>query len=233
MSSQALVCIPTYNERSNLPSLLDELLATSPVDVLIVDDNSPDGTGRLAELRAEKDKRIHVIHRATKLGLGSAYISAFGYALKHNYRFILQMDADFSHQPRHVPQMLRAIEFDDVIIGSRYVEGGSVENWPLSRRVLSRGGSMYARTILASKVFDMTSGFKCFRREVLEAIDVDTLMTNGYAFQIETTHRALRQGFRVKEIPIVFFERENGRSKMNNGIVAEAVTSVWRMRFRR
>jgi dolichol-phosphate mannosyltransferase len=233
MSSKALVCIPNYNERANLPSLLDELLATSPVDVAIIDDNSPDGTGRLADLRAEKDSRIHVIHRATKLGLGSAYIAAFTHALTKDYRFILQMDADFSHQPRHVPQMLRAIEFDDVVIGSRYIDGGSVENWPLIRRVLSRGGSLYARTVLSSSVFDMTSGFKCFRREVLEAINVETLMTNGYAFQIETTHRALQQGFRIKEIPIVFFERENGRSKMSNGIVAEAVTSVWRMRFRR
>jgi dolichol-phosphate mannosyltransferase len=228
----ALVCIPTYNERSNLPSLLDELLRTADVDVLIIDDNSPDGSGRIADLRSQDDPRISVIHRAAKLGLGTAYVAGFKWGLARGYKYLLEMDADFSHQPRYVPQLLRAVERDaDVALGSRYVDGGGVENWPLHRLALSKGGSLYARSILSMDVQDLTSGFKCFRREVLEALDLDACKTTGYAFQIELSYRAHRLGFRIKEIPIMFFERENGKSKMSNAIIAEAVTAVWKLRL--
>jgi dolichol-phosphate mannosyltransferase len=229
----ALVCVPTYNERENLVSLVEELLETAPVDVLVVDDNSPDGTGQVAEMLAKRHPaRLWVLHRGGKLGLGTAYIAAFRWGLERGYRFLLEMDADFSHQPRHVPALLRAAETFDVVLGSRYIDGGGIVNWGLGRRLLSRGGSLYARSILDLPVRDLTSGFKCFRREVLEAIDLSTVTTAGYAFQIELTHRACALGFRVKEIPIVFYERAEGRSKMSTEIVAEAVTAVWKMRFR-
>jgi len=228
----ALVCVPTYNERENLPSLVEELLDTAPVDVLVIDDASPDGTGRVADLLAKRSGgRVHVLHRGRKLGLGTAYVDGFRYGIAHGYQLLLEMDADFSHQPRYVPELLRAAEHNDVVLGSRYVDGGAVENWGLLRQGLSRGGSLYARSILKVPVRDLTSGFKCFRREVLEAIDLSTVRTTGYAFQIELTWRAWRLGFRIKEVPIVFFERQGGKSKMSGGIVAEAVTSVWKMRF--
>ena len=228
---RAIVCIPTYNERENLPSIVDELLRTAPVDILVIDDNSPDGTGQVADLLAEREKRVHVLHRPQKQGLGRAYLAAFQWALERGYDVIFEMDADFSHQPRYVPEFLRAIEHNDLVLGSRYVEGGGTENWGLARRVLSRGGSVYARSILGVPVHDLTGGFKCFRREVLEAIDLQTVQTVGYAFQIELTYRAWKQGFRIKEIPIVFYERSLGRSKMDRRIVAEAVTKVWGIRF--
>jgi dolichol-phosphate mannosyltransferase len=232
--NDALVCIPTYNERTNLPSLLDELLRAAPVDVLIIDDNSPDGTGQLADMRAENDPRIAVMHRAGKLGLGTAYVAGFQWALARGYKRILEMDADFSHQPRYVPELLRAVEHDaDVALGSRYVEGGGVENWPLKRLVLSKGGSLYARTILSMNIRDLTSGFKCFRREVLEAIDLSAVRSTGYSFQIELSYRAHKLGFRIKEIPIVFFEREHGKSKMSNSIITEAITAVIKLRLDR
>ena len=230
--SNALVCIPTYNERDNLPSLLEELLDTAPVDVLVIDDASPDGTGSVADLLAKKSGgRVQVLHRARKLGLGTAYIAGFRLGLLRGYRYLLEMDGDSSHQPRYVPELLRAAEGADVVIGSRYVDGGDVENWELWRRVLSRGGSAYARAILQMQVRDLTSGFKCFRREVLEAIDLDDIHTTGYAFQIELSYRAFQLGFRLKEIPIVFYERQSGRSKMSGHIVTEAITAVWKMRF--
>ena len=229
----ALVCVPTYNERDNLPSLVEELLDTAPVDVLVIDDSSPDGTGRVADLLAKRfPSRVFVLHRGGKLGLGTAYIAGFRWGLERGYRLLLEMDADFSHQPRYVPSLLRAAETFDVVLGSRYVDGGGVVNWGLGRRLLSRGGSLYARSILGLPVQDLTSGFKCFRREVLDAIDLSTVTTAGYAFQIELTQRAHALGFRVKEIPIVFYERVEGRSKMSADIVAEAVTAVWKMRFR-
>lgn len=231
--SNALVCLPTYNERDNLPSLVEELLDTAPVDVLVIDDASPDGTGPVADLLAKKSGgRVSVLHRARKLGLGTAYIAGFRLGLERGYRFLLEMDADYSHQPRYVPEFLRAAEGADVVLGSRYVEGGDIVNWELWRQGLSRAGSVYARSILQIPVRDMTTGFKCFRREVLEAIDLSTITTTGYAFQIELTYRAWKLGFRIKEIPIVFYERQNGRSKMSRSIVGEAVTSVWKMRFR-
>jgi dolichol-phosphate mannosyltransferase len=228
----ALVCLPTYNERENLPSLVDELLDTAPVDVLVIDDASPDGTGRVADLIAKRSGgRLHVLHRGKKLGLGTAYVDGFRWGLERGYRLLLEMDADFSHQPRYVPALLRAAEHHDVVLGSRYIDGGGVENWGLLRQGLSRGGSIYARSILHVPVRDLTSGFKCFRREVLEAVDLSTVTTTGYAFQIELTWRAFRLGFRIKEVPFVFFERAGGRSKMSKDIVAEAVTAVWKMRF--
>lgn len=230
--SSALVCIPTYNERDNLPSLVEELLDTAPVDVLVIDDASPDGTGRVAELLAKKSAgRVQVLHRARKLGLGTAYIDGFRHGLAKGYRLLLEMDGDSSHQPRYVPELLRAAEGADLVIGSRYIEGGDVENWEPWRRALSRGGSTYARTILQMPVRDLTSGFKCFRREVLDAIGLETIRTTGYAFQIELSFRAWKLGFRLKEVPIVFYERQSGRSKMSRQIVAEGITSVWKMRF--
>ena len=230
-TSDALICIPTYNERENLPSIVEELLRTAPVDVLVVDDNSPDGTGQVADLLAEKHPRVKVLHRPGKQGLGRAYVAAFKWALERPYRHVFEMDADFSHQPRYVPEFLRAIERYDLVLGSRYVEGGGTVNWSPVRKLISKGGSTYARTILNLPVRDVTGGFKCFRREVLEAIDLDSIQTTGYAFQIELTYRAHKQGFRIKEIPIVFYERVAGQSKMDKKIVAEAMRKVWSIRF--
>ena len=228
----ALVCLPTYNERQNLASLVEEVLDTAPVDVLVIDDNSADGTGRVADLLAKKNPgRVFVLHRGRKLGLGTAYVDGFRWGLERGYRLLLEMDADFSHQPRYLPELLRAAETFDVVLGSRYVDGGGTENWGLVRQALSRGGSVYTRSILHLPVKDPTTGFKCFRREVLDAVDLATVTTTGYAFQIELTYRAWKLGFRIKEVPIVFFERENGRSKMSGDIVREAVTAVWKMRF--
>ncbi len=229
--SAALVCLPTYNERENLSSLIEEILHTVAVDVLVIDDNSPDGTGRVADLIAAREPRVHVLHRPAKLGLGTAYIAAFRWGLQRGYEKLIEMDADFSHQPRYLPELLRASENADLVLGSRYVDGGGTENWGLVRRCVSRGGSLYARGILKIPVKDLTGGFKLFRREVLEAIDLDAIDTTGYAFQIELTYLAYKKGFRIKEIPIVFYERVAGRSKMSAGIIAEAVTKVWAIRF--
>jgi dolichol-phosphate mannosyltransferase len=230
-TSDALICIPTYNERENLPSIVEELLRTAPVDVLVIDDNSPDGTGQVADLLAEKHARVKVLHRPGKQGLGRAYIAGFKWALERPYRYVFEMDADFSHQPRYVPEFLRAIERYDLVLGSRYVDGGGTVNWSSVRKAISKGGSAYARTILNLPVRDVTGGFKCFRREVLEAVDLDSIQTTGYAFQIELTYRAHKQGFRIKEIPIVFYERVHGKSKMDGKIVAEAMRKVWSIRF--
>ncbi len=227
----ALVCLPTYNERDNLASLIDEILHTAPVDVLVVDDNSPDGTGRVADLIAQREPRVSVLHRERKAGLGAAYVHAFQQGLARGYRLLFEMDADFSHQPRYLPELLRAGESADLVLGSRYIPGGGTENWGLGRKALSRFGSEYARRILHLPFHDVTGGFKLFRREVLEAIDLASVTTTGYAFQIELTYRAYKHGFRIREVPIVFFEREAGRSKMDAGIIAEAVTKVWSMRF--
>jgi dolichol-phosphate mannosyltransferase len=227
----AVVCLPTYNERENLASIVEELLRVAPVDILVIDDNSPDGTGAVADGIAEKEPRVHVLHRPGKEGLGKAYLAGFEWALKRPYKYIFEMDADFSHQPRYIPEFLRAIEHYDLVLGSRWVDGGGTENWSAVRKVISKGGSIYARGILGLGISDLTGGFKCFRREVLEALDLEGVQTTGYAFQIELTYRAIQQGFRVKEIPIVFFERTAGQSKMSSRIVLEAVRKVWTMRF--
>ncbi|HND11791.1 MAG TPA: polyprenol monophosphomannose synthase [Pseudomonadota bacterium] len=231
--NEALIIIPTYNERDNLPTLCDQVLAALPTaDLLIVDDNSPDGTGQLADEMAKANPRIHVLHRSGKLGLGTAYIAGFRYALSKHYQYIFEMDADFSHDPVYLPALLAAAKDGaGVVIGSRRVPGGGTENWGLSRQLISAGGSLYARTILGLGVRDLTSGFKCFRREVLEAIDLDAVRSNGYSFQIEMTYRAVRKGYSVAEVPIIFIDRRAGQSKMSSKIFAEAMGMVWRLRF--
>ena len=229
-----LVVIPTYNERENLPTLLDRLFEAVPeAHALVVDDGSPDGTGALADERAASDPRVHVLHRTTKDGLGRAYLAGFSWGLERGYDRLVQMDADLSHDPADVPRLLKASESADFALGSRYVEGGGTVNWGLFRRALSRGGSLYARTILGLPYQDLTGGFKCWNRRVLEAIDLPSIQSNGYSFQIEMTYRALRRGFRATEVPIVFTDRVDGVSKMSKKIVVEAVGMVWRLRLSR
>jgi dolichol-phosphate mannosyltransferase len=227
---RALVCLPTYNEIENLRPVTDAILAAAPVDVLVVDDGSPDGTGRLADEIAAREPRVHVLHRGRKEGLGKAYLAAFAWALARPYGLVLEMDADFSHHPRYLPRMLERAADADLVLGSRYVPGGGTVNWGLARKVISRGGSLYARTILGLPYRDLTGGFKCFRREVLEGIDLATVQCTGYAFQIELTYRAHRRGFRVAELPIVFEDRRVGHSKMSRRIVLEAIRKVWSIR---
>ncbi len=229
----ALVCIPTYNERENIEAIVQAVLAADPrVDVLIVDDNSPDGTGQLADGLAANEPRVRVLHREKKEGLGRAYLAAFRWALAAPYTYILEMDADFSHDPRYLPGIVDAAEAGaDLVLGSRYVTGGGTVNWGVGRQLISRGGSLYARTILGVGIQDLTGGFKCFHRRVLEAIDLDAVKSTGYAFQIELTYRALRKGFTVREVPIVFEDRRVGHSKMSKKIFAEALTMVWKLRL--
>ena len=229
---RALVCLPTYDERENIEAITSAILAATPeVDILVIDDNSPDGTGELADAIAAREPRVHVLHRPGKQGLGKAYLAGFAWALARGYALVLEMDADFSHNPTYLPHMLENAREADLVLGSRNVEGGGTVNWGVGRRILSRGGSLYARTILGLSVRDLTGGFKCFRREVLEAIDLTTVECSGYAFQIELTYRAARKGFRIVEIPIVFEDRRVGRSKMSRRIVLEAIRKVWSIRF--
>ncbi len=233
MAPRILIVTPTYNERENLETFVSRLHAVTPaVDVLVVDDSSPDGTGDLADTLAKGDPRIHVLHRAGKLGIGTAYIAGFEYALREGYDVVFEMDTDLSHDPRYVPDFLRALEAGaDVVIGSRNVAGGGVEGWGVGRHVLSKGGSLYSRTILGLRVRDLTSGYKAFTRRALEGIDLRSVRSEGYSFQIELTYRALRRGFRVTEVPIVFVDRRAGQSKMSRRIFAEAVAMVWKLRF--
>ncbi len=233
MSEQrrALICLPTYNERDNLSPITEASLAAAPeVDVLVIDDGSPDGTGVLADELAAREPRIHVLHRTKKEGLGKAYLAGFEWALSRGYALVLEMDADFSHDPKYLPALLAKAGEADLVLGSRYVPGGGTVNWGLGRRLLSKGGSLYARTILGVSIRDLTGGFKCFRREVLESIDLPTVECSGYAFQIELTYRTLRRGFRVAEVPIVFADRRVGQSKMSRRIVLEAIRKVWSIR---
>jgi len=227
------VLLPTYNERENLPRIVPAILQAAPVDVWILDDNSPDGTGALADDLAAKDTRVHVAHRPGKQGLGAAYLDGFRRALDAGYERIIEMDADFSHPPAALNDLLRLAETYDLVLGSRWVKGGGTKNWPWSRKLISRGGSFYARTMLGVGIRDLTGGFKCFRREVLETLDLAQVRTTGYAFQIELTYRAIKKGFRVVETPIVFVEREEGVSKMSRRIVVEAVLKVPMLRFER
>ncbi|RKG77339.1 polyprenol monophosphomannose synthase [Corallococcus exercitus] len=231
--NRALVCIPTYNERENIGPITQAVLAADPrVDILVVDDNSPDGTGQLADELAAKNPRVRVLHREKKEGLGRAYLAAFRWALAEGYTYILEMDADFSHDPRYLPTFLDAAEGGaDLVLGSRYVAGGGTVNWGVGRKIISRGGSLYARSILGVDVRDLTGGFKCFNRRVLESIDLDDVRSTGYAFQIELTYRTLRKGFAVREVPIVFEDRRVGHSKMNKKIFVEALGMVWKLRF--
>jgi dolichol-phosphate mannosyltransferase len=229
---QPLICLPTYDERENLAPMVEAILAAVPqVHILVIDDNSPDGTGRLADELAAREPRVKVLHRAGKEGLGKAYLAGFAWALQRPYGLVLEMDCDFSHDPRYLPAMLAAAEEADLVLGSRYVPGGGTVNWGLGRKLISRGGSLYARTILGLSARDLTGGFKCFRREVLEAIDLATVECTGYAFQIELTYRAARRGFKVRELPITFVDRRVGKSKMSRRIVLEAVRKVWSIRL--
>lgn len=230
--NRSIVVIPTYNEAENITRLLTEIHAVVPeMDVLVVDDNSPDGTGRIVSELGAKDARVRLLSRPGKLGLGTAYVAGFKDCLAHDYTVIVQMDCDFSHQPRYLADFMREIQDFDVVVGSRYIAGGATEDWPLSRKILSRGGNLYARTILGMKYADLTAGFKCWRRNVLEAIQLDVVGANGYAFQMEMTYRAFRQGFRIKEIPIVFPDRTMGQSKLGQGIFWESLAMPWRLRF--
>ncbi len=232
-----LIVLPTYNERENLPREIEAIekqlhLLPFAGDVLVVDDNSPDGTGAIADDLAARHDWVQVLHRAKKGGLGPAYLAGFDYGLRNGYSHILEMDCDLSHPPEALPSMLEASADADLVLGSRYVAGGDVAGWPLSRRFISRGGCLYARTVLGVQVNDLTGGFKCFRRWVLESLDLADVHAGGYAFQIELTYRTLRLGGRVVEVPITFTDRTAGSSKMSRSIVAEAVWKVPALRFR-
>jgi dolichol-phosphate mannosyltransferase len=230
---RALVIVPTYNERENLKALVQEVLAINErIHMLVVDDNSPDGTGAIAGAIAASEPRVNVLHRAGKLGLGTAYIEGFRYALERDYECVVEMDADFSHRPEDLHKLLAAIEEADVVLGSRNIPGGKVENWSILRRCISRGGSLYARMMLGIQVHDCTGGFKCFRREVLQNIDLDAVTSNGYGFQVEMNFLCHRAGFRIVEVPIVFPDRRVGHSKMSKRIVIEAAQLVWDLRRR-
>jgi dolichol-phosphate mannosyltransferase len=232
------VIVPTYNERPNLEPLVAAARETlegcaSDYSILIVDDNSPDGTGELADRLAASDRRVRVLHGPAKLGLGRAYLAGFRLALAEGAALVIEMDADLSHDPGYLPDMISAARGADLVLGSRYVPGGGVRNWGSVRRLVSRGGCLYARTVLGVDIHDLTGGFKCFRREVLEALDLESVQAEGYAFQVELTYRALEAGFRVKEIPIVFIERRRGESKMSRRIMLEAISMIPRLRLGR
>lgn len=230
---KTLIIIPTYNELENLPRLLPVVLSKdSTINILIVDDNSPDGTASFVEDEMKKDNRIHIIKRPSKQGLGTAYIAGFKFALQNQFDLIFEMDADFSHDPNEIPKFLEEIKKSDVVLGSRYITGVNVINWPMRRLLLSWFANFYTRVITGMSVHDATGGFKCFRKEVLQAIDLDKVTSNGYAFQIEMTFKAWKKGFRIKEIPIIFMDRVKGKSKMSKKIVREAVTMVWKLRLK-
>lgn len=233
MPDRALVIVPTYNERFNVARLIPAILAQDPsLEVLIVDDGSPDGTGAIVDGIAANNARVHVIHRASKLGLGTAYIAGFRWALERKYDLVFEMDADFSHNPERLPEFLEAIRESDVVLGSRYQNGHvNVVNWPMSRLFLSYAANIYARFVTGLPIFDTTGGFKCFRRNVLESIDLNSVKSNGYAFQIEMSYRAWKRGFQLFEIPIIFVDRTEGESKMSKKIVREAIWMVWRLRW--
>jgi len=233
MADRALVIIPTYDEITNLGNIIPLVLEQDKrLEVLVVDDDSPDGTGRLADELARSISRIHVLHRSKKEGLGRAYLAGFRWALEHDFAYVFEMDADFSHDPKFLPEFLRAIEGADLVVGSRYKDGVNVINWPLSRLLLSVGANLYSRIVTGIPVSDTTSGFKCFRRKVLETINLDAVHSNGYAFQIEMNFRAWKRGFRLVEIPIVFVDRVEGTSKMSPRIVREAIWMVWFLRLK-
>ena len=230
---RALIIVPTYNERGNVEEVVKHFLPPLPGgELLFVDDNSPDGTGELLDELAAADPRVHVLHRPGKLGLGTAYLDGFRWGLERGFDYLLEMDADFSHDPSYLPGMLeRAVAGADVVVGSRYVRGGGTRNWGLGRQLISRGGGFYARTILGVKLRDVTAGFICYRRAALEALDLAAIRSNGYSFQIEMKYRALQAGLTVVEIPIVFVDRRIGQSKMSRKIFVEAMAQVWRLRL--
>ncbi|MEP6835244.1 MAG: polyprenol monophosphomannose synthase [Gemmatimonas sp.] len=230
---KGVVIIPTYNERENITRIVPLVLAQDErLEVLVVDDNSPDGTGQLVDEMAAANPRVHILHRAQKAGLGKAYLAGFDWALARDYEYVFEMDADFSHDPNHLPEFLAAVENTDLVLGSRYRDGKvTVVNWPITRLLLSYAANIYARGVTGLKLWDGTGGFKCFRRKVLEAIPLHEVKSNGYAFQIEMSFRAWKKGFRIAEIPIVFHDRTEGESKMSKHIVREAVWMVWRLRY--
>ncbi len=229
----ALILIPTYNERDNLEPITTAVLAAEPrCDILVVDDNSPDGTGQLADELAKKQPRIKVLHREKKEGLGRAYLHAFRWGLEAGYQYLVEMDADFSHDPKFLPKLIdAAVDGADLAVGSRWVTGGGTINWGPGRQFISRGGSLYARTILGVGLRDLTAGFMCFRRSTLEALDLDAIQSTGYGFQIELKYRIVKKGLTVKEIPIIFEDRRVGQSKMSRKIFAEALAMVWKLKF--
>ncbi len=227
-----VICLPTYNERDNLAAMVKAIHeVVAHVHILVIDDNSPDGTGKLADEIAAEDDRVHVLHRTAKEGLGRAYVAGFRWALEHDYELIFQMDCDFSHQPKYLTAFIDAADRADLVLGSRYIKGGGTEGWAWHRRFLSRGGNTYARTILGLPYKDLTGGFKCWNRRVLDALPLTEIESNGYVFQIEMSWRAIRRGFSVAEVPIVFPDRVAGESKMSGGIVTEAMVNVWKIRF--
>jgi len=229
---KTLIIIPTYNEIGNLRPLLEGIFSNAPeTNILIVDDNSPDGTGKLADEISEQNPQVAVMHRSGKLGLGTAYIAGFKYAIDKGYDAAFEMDADFSHDPKYLPDFLKAIEQADLVIGSRYVKGGSTPNWSLLRRIISGGGNIYTRFVLGISVHDCTAGYRCYRREVLENLNLDTVQAQGYAFQVEMVYRVFKRGYRIVETPITFMDRRVGQSKMSGNIFVEGFTSVLRMRF--
>ena len=235
MAEKVLVIIPTFNELENIQELIPDILnryKNLDLDVLIVDDNSPDGTGKFVEELSGKESRVKLITRAGKLGLGSAYIEGFRYALKNNYDYIFEMDADYSHSPKEIKNFIKAVKKYDLVLGSRYVKGVNVVNWPMKRLLLSFFANHYTRVITGLPVFDATGGFKCFRRKVLESIDLNKIKSNGYTFQIEMTFKAWKKGFTIGEIPIIFIDRTAGQSKMSRKIVREAIFMVWKLRIR-
>lgn len=234
MADKALVIIPTYNESVNIDQIISRVLEQDPrIEILVVDDNSPDGTAAIVDEIVSRQPRVHILHRLGKQGLGTAYVAGFKWALERDYEYVFEMDADFSHDPKHLPEFLRAVRDADLVLGSRYLRGRvTVVNWPMPRLLLSYFANIYARVVTGLKLYDATGGFKCFRRRVLERIDLASVHSNGYAFQIEMSFRASRLGFRIVEIPIVFVDRLDGTSKMSGAIVREAVWMVWRLRLR-
>jgi dolichol-phosphate mannosyltransferase len=230
---RALVIVPTYNERENIARLIETVLSQDPrLEVLVVDDGSPDGTAAIVHDIIASNRKVHMLQRPRKMGLGTAYLTGFAWALERGYDLVFEMDADFSHDPAHLPEFLRAAQGSDLVLGSRYREGKvTVVNWPIARLLLSYFANVYARAVTGLPVWDATGGFKCFRRQVLQAIDLSKVRSNGYAFQIEMSFRAWKRGFRIVEIPIVFVDRTEGHSKMSGAIVREAVWMVWRLRL--
>jgi len=231
--NSTIIIIPTYDERDNVRPISDAVLKVQPdVDILFVDDNSPDGTGKVIDELCNEDERIHVIHKTGKAGLGRAYITGFKWALQRDYELIFEMDADFSHNPSEIPNFIAAAKDNDLVLGSRYVDGIRITNWPLGRLMLSKSAAIYVRIITGMPVTDPTGGFKCYRRRVLAAIDLDLIISNGYSFQVEMTHTTWLKGFRIGEVPITFEDRRVGYSKMNSVIFTEALWLVWKLAFR-
>jgi dolichol-phosphate mannosyltransferase len=229
---KALVIVPTYNEQENIEQIVEEILRQDPrLCILVVDDNSPDGTGRTADRIAQQNRKVSVLHRSGKMGLGQAYVAGFKFALQKGYDYVFEMDADFSHDPGYLPDFLKAVERADLVLGSRYKSGVNVVNWPMSRLLLSYFANVYSRWVTGLPVRDSTGGFKCYRRVVLEKLKLDEIKSEGYSFQIETSFRAWKMGFKIVEIPIVFVDRKQGHSKMSKKIVREAIWMVWKLRI--